>query len=201
MSLVRRTCGGFSSNEAPFFFFKKVAYLACCRDKMNNCASFFAGVVLVKGEMLENSLASLDDCNNNNELTTDQSQKRAFLLQVSASLKREGLTDYYCSQSCKNVVKSLRCKCRYKKIDRQARQARQLALAQATLRPTAEPTRRCPICLEDLDDAPALACGHKFHAACVQELAAAAWADGARRSRDRGTAVLCPLCRAQSYVK
>ena len=147
MSLVRRTCGGFSSNEAPFFFFKKVAYLACCRDKMNNCASFFAGVVLVKGEMLENSLASLDDCNNNNELTTDQSQKRAFLLQVSASLKREGLTDYYCSQSCKNVVKSLRCKCRYKKIDRQARQARQLALAQATLRPTAEPTRRCPICL------------------------------------------------------
>ena len=101
---------------------------------MNNCASFFAGVVLVKGAMLDEALASLDDCNNNDELTTDQSQKRAFLLQVSASLKREGLTDYYCSLSCKNVVKSLRCKCRYKKIDRQARQARQLALAQATLR-------------------------------------------------------------------
>ena len=168
---------------------------------MNNCASFFAGVKLVKGEMLEKTLASLDDCNNNNELTTDQSQKRAFLLQVSASLKREGLTDYYCSQSCKNVVKSLRCKCRYKKIDRQARQARQLALAQATLRPTAEPTRRCPICLEDLDDAPALACGHQFHAACVQELAATAWANGATRTRGRGTAVLCPLCREQSYVQ
>ena len=156
---------------------------------------------MVKGAMLDEALASLDDCNNNDELTTDQSQKRAFLLQVSASLKREGLTDYYCSQSCKNVVKSLRCKCRYKKIDRQARQARQLALARATLRPTAEPTRRCPICLEDLDDATALACGHQFHAACVQELAATAWANGARRSRDRGTAVLCPLCRAQSYVQ
>ena len=115
MSLVRRTCGGYSSNEAPFFFFKNVAYLACCRDKMNNCASFFAGVVLVKGEMLENSLASLDDCNNNNELRTDQSQKRAFLLQVSASLKREGLTDYYCSVSCKNVVRILGSKCRWKK--------------------------------------------------------------------------------------
>ena len=60
---------------------------------------------------------------------------------------------------------------------------------------------QCPICLEDLDGATALACGHQFHAACVQELAAAAWADGARRSRDRGTAVLCPLCRAQSYVQ
>ena len=156
---------------------------------------------MVKGAMLDEALASLDDCNNNDELTTDQSQKRAFLLQVSASLKREGLTDYYCSLSCKNVVKSLRCKCRYKKIDRQARQARQLALAQATLRPTAEPTRRCPICLEDLDDAPALACGHQFHAACMQELAAAAWADGATRTRSRGTAVLCPLCRAQSYVQ
>ena len=60
---------------------------------------------------------------------------------------------------------------------------------------------QCPICLEDLDDAPALACGHQFHAACVQELAATAWANGARRTRDRGTAVLCPLCRAQSYVQ
>ena len=198
MSLVRRNCGGFSSNEAPFFFFKKVAYLACCRDKMNNCASFFAGVVLVKGAMLDEAFASLDDCNNNDELTTDQSQKRAFLLQVSASLKREGLTDYYCSVSCKNVVRILGSKCRWKKIDRQARQARQLALAQATLRPTAEPTRRCPICLEDLDDAPALACGHQFHAACVQELAAAA---SGRRTRGRGTAVQCPLCRAQSHVQ
>ena len=38
----------------------------------------------------------------------------------------------------------------------------------------------------------------KFHAACVQELAAAA---SRRRTRGRGTAVLCPLCRAQSYVQ
>ena len=57
---------------------------------------------------------------------------------------------------------------------------------------------QCTICLEDLDDAPALACGHQFHAACVQELAAAA---SSRRTRGRGTAVLCPLCRAQSYVQ
>ena len=60
----------------------------------------------------------------------------------------------------------------------------------------------CPICLEELDVAsPALACDHRFHAACLQELAAAAWAEGAARTRARGTAVLCPCCRGQSYVK
>ena len=60
----------------------------------------------------------------------------------------------------------------------------------------------CPICLEELDDAsPALACDHRFHAACLQELAATAWAEGAARTRARGTAVLCPCCRGQSYVK
>ena len=60
----------------------------------------------------------------------------------------------------------------------------------------------CPICLEKLDDAsPALACDHRFHAACLQELAATAWAEGAARTRARGTAVLCPCCRGQSYVK
>ena len=58
---------------------------------------------------------------------------------------------------------------------------------------------QCPICREDLDDASALACGHQFHAACLQELAA--HADGATRTRGRGTAVLCPLCREQSYVQ
>ena len=73
--------------------------------------------------------------------------------------------------------------------------------AAAAKRPRAPAPPQCPICLEDLDDAPALACGHQFHAACVQELAATAWANGARRSRDRGTAVLCPLCREQSYVQ
>ena len=60
----------------------------------------------------------------------------------------------------------------------------------------------CAICLEDLDDAsPALACDHRLHAVCLQELAATAWAEGAARTRARGTAVLCPCCRGQSYVK
>ena len=60
----------------------------------------------------------------------------------------------------------------------------------------------CPICLEELDDAsPLLACDHRFHAVCLQELAATAWAEGAARTRARGTAVLCPCCRGQSYVK
>ena len=57
----------------------------------------------------------------------------------------------------------------------------------------------CPICLEELDDAsPLLACDHRFHAACLQELAAHAVATP---TRGRGTAVQCPLCRAQSYVQ
>ena len=56
--------------------------------------------------------------------------------------------------------------------------------------------------LDGGDDAsPALACDHRFHAACLQELVAKAWADGAARTRARGTAVLCPCCRGQSYVK
>ena len=60
----------------------------------------------------------------------------------------------------------------------------------------------CPICLEELDDAsPSLACDHRFHATCLQELAATAWAEGVARTRARGTAVLCPCCRGQSYVK
>ena len=72
----------------------------------------------------------------------------------------------------------------------------------AAKRPRAPAPPECPICLEALDDAsPALACRHPFHAACVQELVAKAWADGAKRTRGRGTAVLCPLCREQSYVQ
>ena len=51
------------------------------------------------------------------------------------------------------------------------------------------------------DASPALACGHRIHEACVRQLAATAWADGAKRTRGRGTAVLCPLCREQSYVQ
>ena len=72
------------------------------------------------------------------------------------------------------------------------------ARRESAKRPRAPAPPQCPICLEDLDDAPALACGHQFHAACVQELAAAA---SGRRTRGRGTAVLCPLCRAQSHVQ
>ena len=75
------------------------------------------------------------------------------------------------------------------------------ARRESAKRPRAPAPPQCPICLEDLDGATALACGHQFHAACVQELAAAAWADGAARTRARGTAVLCPLCREQSYVQ
>ena len=80
----------------------------------------------------------------------------------------------------------------------QAAKKRRTAAAAAKRPPSPPPPDECPICLEDLDDAPALACGHQFHAACVQELAAAA---SSRRTRGRGTAVLCPLCRAQSYVQ
>ena len=76
------------------------------------------------------------------------------------------------------------------------------AAAKRPRAPPPPPPPECPICLEHLDDAsPALACRHRFHAACVQELVAKAWADGAKRTRGRGTAVLCPLCREQSYVQ
>ncbi len=67
--------------------------------------------------------------------------------------------------------------------------------------PPAPPPPPCPICLEDLDASPALACGHRIHEACMRQLAATAWADGAKRTRARGTAVPCPLCREQSYVQ
>ena len=83
----------------------------------------------------------------------------------------------------------------------------ELELAEPTVaarakRPSAPPPLECPICLEHLDDAtPELACGHRYHAACVQGLVATAWAEGARRTRGRGTAVPCPLCRGQSYVQ
>ena len=70
-------------------------------------------------------------------------------------------------------------------------------------RPEAPPAaaEACAICLEDLDDAsPALACGHKFHAACMRELADAAWGDGNAPRTRRGTHVRCPLCREQSQI-
>ena len=73
--------------------------------------------------------------------------------------------------------------------------------ASSASNPPAPPPPPCPICLEALDASPALACGHRIHEACVRQLAATAWADGAKRTRGRGTAVQCPLCRGQSYVQ
>ena len=59
----------------------------------------------------------------------------------------------------------------------------------------------CAICLEDLDDAsPALACGHKFHAACMRQLADAAWGDGNAPRTRGGTHVRCPLCQKQTRI-
>ena len=59
----------------------------------------------------------------------------------------------------------------------------------------------CAICLEDLDDAsPALACGHKFHAACMRQLAEAAWGDGNAPRTRGGTHVRCPLCQKQMRI-
>jgi len=64
--------------------------------------------------------------------------------------------------------------------------------------PTAAAEGQCTICLDDLDSgAPTLACGHRFHAACLAEMAGAvgtattrrgslaAYVDGAARVGDR----------------
>ena len=70
-------------------------------------------------------------------------------------------------------------------------------------RPEAPPAaaEACAICLEDLDDAsPALACGHKFHAACMRQLAEAAWGDGNAPRTRGGTHVRCPLCQKQMRI-
>ena len=79
-------------------------------------------------------------------------------------------------------------------------------------RPMGRPPRRrpetppaaaeeCAICLEDLDNAsPALACGHKFHAACIRQLADAAWGDGNAPRTRGGTHVRCPLCQKQMRI-
>ena len=112
-----------------------------------------------------------------------------FVQRLAAEMKVKNLSRYFYSSMCRCHLDNVTSLLQREEKKKASKRARAPAPAQ------------CPICQEDLDDAPALACGHQFHAACVQELAAAAWADGARRSRDRGTAVLCPLCRAQSYVK
>ena len=72
--------------------------------------------------------------------------------------------------------------------------------ASSAKRPRAPPPDKCPICLEDLDASPALACGHKFHAACMRELAGAAWGNGNAPRTRGGTHVRCPLCQKQMRI-
>ena len=56
---------------------------------------------------------------------------------------------------------------------------------------------QCSICLDDLDaSAPTLACGHRFHAACLARLAGA---NGTTPTR-RGALTACPNCRTVSRV-
>ena len=121
-----------------------------------------------------------------------------FVQRLQAEMKVKNLTRYFYSSMCRchldNVTSLLQ------RVEKKRRLQR-VEKKKASKRVRAPAPPQCPICLEDLDDAPALACGHKFHAACVQELAAAAWANGATRTRARGTAVQCPLCRAQSHVQ
>ena len=57
----------------------------------------------------------------------------------------------------------------------------------------------CSICLDSLDGgAVALACGHRFHGACLAQCAAAV-GTAATTSR-RGTLTACPNCRTTSRV-
>ena len=57
----------------------------------------------------------------------------------------------------------------------------------------------CSICLDALDGgAVALACGHRFHGACLAQCAAAV-GTAATTSR-RGTLTACPNCRTTSRV-
>ena len=111
-----------------------------------------------------------------------------FVQRLAAEMKVKNLSRYFYSSMCRchlDNVTSLLQREEKKKASKRAR---------------APAPPQCPICREDLDDASSLACGHQFHAACLQELAAHA-VGAARRTRARGTAVLCPCCRAQSYVK
>ena len=58
---------------------------------------------------------------------------------------------------------------------------------------------QCSICLEALDGGvTALACGHRFHAACLAQMSGAV-GTAARTSR-RGTLTACPNCRTVSRV-
>ena len=55
---------------------------------------------------------------------------------------------------------------------------------------------QCSICLDDLEGGPTLACGHRFHAACLARLAGATGTSSTRR----GALTACPNCRTTSRV-
>ena len=55
---------------------------------------------------------------------------------------------------------------------------------------------QCSICLEGLDNDVTLACGHRFHAACLAQMASAVGTAATRR----GALTSCPNCRAVSRV-
>ena len=56
---------------------------------------------------------------------------------------------------------------------------------------------QCSICLDALDGGvAALACGHRFHAACLARLAGATGTSSTRR----GALTACPNCRTTSRV-
>ena len=58
----------------------------------------------------------------------------------------------------------------------------------------------CSICLDALDGGvAALACGHRFHAACLASMAGAVGT--ASSTSRRGTLTACPNCRTTSRVE
>ena len=62
--------------------------------------------------------------------------------------------------------------------------------------PPPPPAEECPICLDVLDDASALDCGHRFHAGCIREVIAASASTATRGS----ARVECPMCRRVTRV-
>ena len=60
---------------------------------------------------------------------------------------------------------------------------------------------QCSICLEGLDNDVTLACGHRFHAACLNDwVRERANSRGAMTNRE-GYLVTCPLCNKQVRCK
>lgn len=60
------------------------------------------------------------------------------------------------------------------------------------------PMEQCSICLDEVaTSVPALACGHRFHAACLARFGAVGTPSSTSR---RGTLAACPNCRTVSRV-